>query len=202
MSTPPTAFDWSARYGERNTPWDLGAAHPELVARLSRGEWLPPRPGARALVPGCGYAHDALALARAGWAVTAIDVVGTLAEPVTARLAPFGSRFLVEDALAHRAGETYDLLFEHTFFCALDPAQRPAWGELARANVAGGGHLVVLLFPVGKPASEGGPPHGVERADYETALGRGWRPLEHGPCAHGAPQRTWRQEVAVYVREA
>ena len=51
-------IDWHKRYEERDTPWDLGSAHPDLAARIARGELRPARGRERALVPvsnlGCG----------------------------------------------------------------------------------------------------------------------------------------------------
>ncbi|MHC4822112.1 MAG: hypothetical protein ACYTDX_10385, partial [Planctomycetota bacterium] len=72
--------DWGARYESGETPWDKGAAHPELVRRLEI-DGLGCRTyghGARAFVPGCGRGWDAEALARAGWEVTGMDFVPEL----------------------------------------------------------------------------------------------------------------------------
>ena len=42
--------------------------------------------------------------------------------------------------------ETYDLLVEQTFFCALHPSQRQAYAHKAYELIKPGGHLVGLLF--------------------------------------------------------
>ena len=84
MAADPTgefgAADWAARYEEEHTPWDLGAPHPALAAELEKDLLGRRRCGhdARAFVPGCGRGHDALALAKAGWVVTAMDMVRDL----------------------------------------------------------------------------------------------------------------------------
>ena len=101
----PHLYDWAAHYAAANTPWDLGGPHPELSQRLSDGDLAPPRDGARALVPGCGHGHDALALARRGWVVTAVDLVPDLAETLGKELARRGGRFLRGDVLALVPGE-------------------------------------------------------------------------------------------------
>jgi 2-polyprenyl-3-methyl-5-hydroxy-6-metoxy-1,4-benzoquinol methylase len=74
--------DWGQRYRDENTPWDRGRAHPSLQARLDSGELAPPHENASCFVPGCGRGHDALGLARAGWKVTAMDMVSDLAGPL------------------------------------------------------------------------------------------------------------------------
>ena len=63
------AESWEQRYVEGSTGWDLGGPPPALVdllASLGGG----PR---RVLVPGCGNGHDAVAWAKAGHAVVAVD---------------------------------------------------------------------------------------------------------------------------------
>ncbi len=199
MSDDPTSVDWAAHYSEGTTPWDCGEAHPELAARLASGELLPPRPGARALVPGCGRGHDALALAMAGWCVTALDLVASLDAELGPRLAGHGGRFAAGDALAWE-GEQVDLLFDHTFFCAIDPLQRPGFGALAGRSVAPGGSVVSLLFPVGKSVQEGGPPHAMDLEAVGEALGSAFSCVEHAPVQHAVAERNYAQEWARFVR--
>lgn len=170
--------DWHQRYRDRHTPWDLGEAHPELVRRLAAGGLEPPRPGARALVPGCGRGWDAIALAEAGWAVAAVDLVEDLREGIGERLAGLGGRFLVADALETEWMEEaglepgcFELLFDHTFFCALPLERRPDFGLLARRALAPGSRLCSLVFPVGKPLEQGGPPYSMAPEDLERVLG-------------------------------
>jgi methyl halide transferase len=165
-----TPSDWKARYDNENTPWDRGIPHPELAERIARGELAPPFDGARALVPGAGRAHDALALAEAGWRVTAVDFVSELAEEVSAALAPLGGEFVACDALAFE-GEPYELVWEHTFLCAIHPEQRAAWGAMMRRNLAPNGRIAAIIFPANKPAENGGPPYGYGVEEMMAALG-------------------------------
>ncbi len=198
MSLEP--LDWAQRYQSGDTPWDLGAAHPELVARIAAGK-LAAMPGRRrALVGGAGRAHDALALARAGFEVTAIDLVDAGAGELAAQLASFGGSLRVEDALEHVAQAPYDLIFEHTFFCAIDPALRPRWGELVLRSLAMDGRLCALVFPVGKPVSEGGPPYGTTLADLVAALGGKFVVGVDEPVRHAVARRTWPERWAEFMR--
>lgn len=203
MVDGPTAFDWAARYADQNTPWDLGAPHPELVERLRSGAWTPETlGGVRALVPGCGRGHDAIALARAGWDVVAIDLVEAVASSLEPALENLGSRFLLGDALTHEEGQPFDLVFEHTFFCAIPRERRGDWGELVRRTLEVGGHVAVLLFPVDRPLDLGGPPHGVRLEDYAEALGEGFSCLEGGPSPNPVTRRNWDEGVALFRRDS
>jgi methyl halide transferase len=190
--------DWKARYAAAQTPWDLGGPHPELLARIASGAMKPPAPGARACVPGCGRGWDAVALAEAGWSVTAVDLVDTLAERLVPVLSGLGGRFVAGDALAFEDAP-FELLFDHTFFCALDPSQRPHWGEMATRLLAPGGRIAALVFPVGKPPEDGGPPFGMSAEALMGALGPGWQLTEDVPVSHPAG-RAWDERWAGAVR--
>lgn len=155
--------------------------------------------GRRALIPGCGLGHDAEALAQGGWAVTAVDYAAELEPLVRGRFGPLGCRFVAEDALTFDDDEPYDLLFDHTFFCAIHPEDRPAFGELARRVVRTGGRVCSIVFPAGKQLADGGPPWGFETADLATALGLQFEQIDDQPvslCGHPS----WDERWAVFVR--
>jgi SAM-dependent methyltransferase len=59
------SFEW--RYWRRQTPWDTNITPPEVTAFIEK------TPPGRALDLGCGTGTNAIALARHGWRVTAID---------------------------------------------------------------------------------------------------------------------------------
>lgn len=188
------SVDWAHRYESGDTPWDVGGPHPELSIRLQDGRLAPSTETCRALVVGAGLGHDALAFARRGWHVTAIDTVADLAARVGPLLERESGRYLVADALTFEDEDPFDLVWDHTFFCAIDPALRSTWGERARDLVAPSGVFVSLVFPVGKPEDEGGPPHGMTAEDVHGALGPLFRVTEHARVDRPVPRRTWREE--------
>jgi SAM-dependent methyltransferase len=192
---------WAERYATGDTPWDLGGPHPELARRLASGELDPARSvGRRALVAGCGRGYDAVALARAGWKVTAIDGVAELAPALAPLLRSLGGELLVADALAYTPEQPFDLVFDHTFFCAIDVAQRDAHGALTQRALRVGGLCAALVFPVGKPHSEGGPPFGFDARDFSRALGADFELLQDDPVTSSAPGRPWPERWALWRR--
>lgn len=195
----PGPVDWADCYRSGQTPWDLGGAHPELSRRLSGGSLAPPRDGARALVPGAGRGHDALALARRGWTVVALDLVGLVGEDLGAALARLGGRFVEGDALDFE-DEPFDLIWDHTFFCAIDPADRGPWGARAGELLLPGGLYAALVFPFGKPESEGGPPHGMSSADLLRVLGTRAEAIEDVEVQRKAPARRWAERFLLARR--
>ncbi len=186
------AAEWAESYRTGDTPWDLGAPHPELSRRLQGGALAPPQAGARALVPGVGRGHDALALARRGWAVVALDLVGSLGDELGAALAQSGGRFCVGDAMDFDDGP-FDLIWDHTFFCAINPSDRAAWGARAGDLLQPGGMYAALVFPFGKPMAEGGPPHGMDSAALRQALGARFEAEEDCSAQRKVRSRRWEE---------
>ena len=203
MEQPPdtTALDWKARYESGDTPWDVGGPHPEFVRRADL--LAPPRPGARALVPGCGRGHDALLLAQTGWNVTAVDLVASLADEVGPRLLAAGVDLCIRDALSLSPadlGGPVDLFLEHTFLCALPLHLRPAWGLLVDRVLGPGGRVAALVFPVDKPAAEGGPPFRLTPEDVALHLGPGFRLTFAAPAGSPLDRRNWAEHLCQFER--
>jgi hypothetical protein len=70
--------------------------------------------------------------------------------------------------------QTFDFIFDYTFFCALPPELREAWGKrTAELLTPKTGRLLTFMFPI-KPVPEGkelqGPPFPVQVTDYQQAL--------------------------------
>jgi SAM-dependent methyltransferase len=195
-----TREEWAERYREEDTPWNHGDPHPEVRRLLAAGEFPFPEDGRRALVPGCGPAHDACALARAGFTVTGIDYTREASDLGAAALAATGGSFLCEDALEHQPKEAYDLLFEHTFLCAIDPLERSKYGEMAARVLRQGGLLVAIVFPVDRPREEEGPPFTLTLEDLREVLGAAFELHSHSEIQARREGREWLEELAVFER--
>ncbi len=136
--------DWEARYTAGDTPWDKGTPHPALVDWLRRN----PLPG-RVLVPGCGAGHDVREISRN----PASEVVGFDIAPSAIHMAEKFPRvgreaFVLGDFLAGDARRhgPFDVLFEHTCFCAIPPSRRADYGREAAAALKAGGLLAGIFY--------------------------------------------------------
>lgn len=154
---------WAGRYQAGETRWDHGEASPGLVDFLATQSYQP----GTVVVPGCGRGHDARALAKAGFEVIGLDVVPQAveearrlakAEGITAIRFEQGDFFNLPTALRG----PYDWLFEHTFFCAIDPALRDRYVETAATLIKPGGRLLGVFFHI---QPETGPPFGTTREE-------------------------------------
>jgi SAM-dependent methyltransferase len=154
---------WAGRYQSGETRWDHGEASPGLVDFLNTQSYQP----GTVLVPGCGRGHDARALAKAGFDVTGLDVVPQAvgdarqlakAEGLQSIRFEQGDFFNLPQALRG----PYDWLFEHTFFCAIDPALRDRYVETVAGLLKPIGRLLGVFYHI---QPETGPPFGTTREE-------------------------------------
>ncbi len=152
------ALDWEARFAAGTTPWERGAVHPALAAWLAAGTLSP----GRILVPGAGRGAEPLALARAGFAVSVVDVAPRSVAFQREALAGTAAEVVEADLFAYAPAAPFDAIYDQTCLCALPPA---TWSRYA-ARLAGwlrpGGVLAVLFMQSGK--HDGPPFHCAEPA--------------------------------------
>jgi SAM-dependent methyltransferase len=185
--------EWEVHYQQGDTPWDKGGPSPGLVDLLA----TEPLTG-RVLVPGSGAGHDVRAIA----AQTSGEVLGLDIAPSAARLAQSypvvgHERYAVADLfnLPAELRGSFDLVWEHTCFCAIDPSMRPAYVEAVAGALKPGGRLVAIFYlDPGQPTPEDGPPFEVSIAELDRLflprfeLVREWLPEHAYPGREG---REW-----------
>jgi len=157
----PTRDFWDQRFAEGNTPWDRGAANPQLAVWLAVGELKP----CRILIPGCGAGHEVAVLAKAGFDVTALDYSPEAIARTRKRLDADGLKATVieADALAWKPDKPFDAIYEQTCLCALYPDQWRAYADQLHRWLKPSGKLFALFVQMLRPgAAEGkieGPPY-------------------------------------------
>ncbi len=164
----PAATDWELRWQTGQTGWDIGQASPPLCRYADQ---IPPeRRHLRVLIPGCGNAYEAAYLLDQGFSnITVVDIAPTAIRRLEQRLdASYPQwrtrlRALCTDFFA--LDETFDLILEQTFFCALDPALRPQYAQHMHRLLSPGGTLAGVLFD---RDFEGGPPFGGHADEYRA----------------------------------
>ncbi len=175
-------MDWQDRYLSRETPWDLRRITPPLEHLLRSGrlaDWGVPE-GARVLVPGCGRGHDLRAWRRAGFQVVGIDIVPEAVREARAllRLNGFedGVEVLCRDVLglgeSDEHSAAYDLVFDYTCLCALQPHLRGLYAAALARMVRPGGLWLGLVFPLAPAGYGERPPFRLTPADVEAVFGR------------------------------
>jgi SAM-dependent methyltransferase len=157
----PTRNFWDKRFAEGDTPWDRGAANPQLGIWLVTGALKP----CRILVPGCGSGHEVAVLAQAGFEVTALDYSPEAIARTRKLLDAEGLKASVVevDALAWQPEKPFDAIYEQTCLCALYPDQWRDYADQLHLWLKPGGKLFALFVQMLRPgAAEGaieGPPY-------------------------------------------
>ncbi len=153
--------DWEGRYQTNDMPWEKGEPSPGLVDFLAAH---PELPRGSVLVPGCGTGHDALAWARADFAVTGCDLAPSAVRLATERLAAAGlpGQILRGDFLADPPAQLFDWVFEHTLYCAIDPVQREDYRRAVTRWLKPGGHYLAVNYLI---PDKDGPPFGTTREE-------------------------------------
>lgn len=194
---PPV--DWKRAWKEGQTPWDAGSSPPALQDMLARERV----PSGRILVPGCGAGYDLAVLARADREVVGLD----LSEDARARFwdaqpsLPGTVRFEIADFFAYQPASKFDFVWDYTFFCALDPEQRGAWGDQMKMLVRPTGLLAMLLFPFEDPVSDReGPPWPVNTDMVRRLIGDAFEALEVRPVDRSHSGREGRERLALWRR--
>ncbi|PIM98237.1 Thiol S-methyltransferase [Handroanthus impetiginosus] len=159
---------WDKCWEEGFTPWDLGSPTPVLVHLNNKGSL----PKGRALVPGCGSGHDVVAIACAERYVVGLDIsdnaIKKAAELFSSTPKAEHFTFLKGDFFTWSSAQLFDLIFDYTFFCAIEPELRSQWARKISDLLKPDGELITLMFPIDD--HEGGPPYKVSTADYEEVL--------------------------------
>ncbi|MCX7978090.1 MAG: TPMT family class I SAM-dependent methyltransferase [Bdellovibrionaceae bacterium] len=188
---------WSDIWSRDSLPeWDIRGPTPALVEMLPRLK-LPPQ---RVLVPGCGGGHDAFLFAEAGHFVTALDISPLALERAQRNYGPHPRlRWLQGDILQldSRFNEGFDIIFEHTLFCAIDPTRREelirSWSRLLQPT----GHLMGVFFTMEKRE---GPPFGATEWEIRELLKSRFQFLFWARWRKSIPPRQGK-ELFVYARK-
>jgi hypothetical protein len=134
INSPPFWNEYYQKWENENVRpgWELGAPTASLQQALAQIKI----PKSRICVLGCGTGRDAAYLASQGHLVTAVDLSAVAIEKARAEHKKYENlKFIVADAFEFAAQrdpkDKFDIVYEHTFFCAIDPNRRneivPLW---------------------------------------------------------------------------
>lgn len=163
-------MSWEDAWSEGRTRWDAGESAPVLRKLVERDVL----PVGEALVPGCGSGYDVMTLARAGWSATGLDVAPTAAERFRRVREDAGvdeehAEIVIESFFEWDPPKRYDLIWDYTFLCAIEPETRGEWADRMANLLDPDGQLVTLIFPVDPSWDPDGPPYPMS-PELVTAL--------------------------------
>lgn len=187
---------WQGRYETQQTGWDMNGPHPALESVTSQLRINK----CRILNLGCGTGHDAEFLASKGHIVTGVDFSTSAIEQAQNR---YGNRenlkFVQADAfkLPEKFFNSFDLIFEHTFFCAIHPTKRNELVRIWKNCLVPGGHLLGILFTHHQTHQ---PPFGGTEWEYRERLKKYFQFL-YWTRLRGTSPRSLGSELVIYAQK-
>ncbi len=155
---------WQNRWGNDNTPWDIGVVSPPIqryIDQLSRKDM-------RILIPGAGRAHEAIYLHQKGFTqVYVCDWAEAAFDYLREQVPDFPTAHLLIADFFDLILEL-DLILEQTFFCAIDPGLRTRYAAKAAELLVANGRVAGLLFA--RPFPFAGPPFGGTEEEYREVF--------------------------------
>ncbi|MCB0366023.1 MAG: methyltransferase domain-containing protein [Bdellovibrionaceae bacterium] len=187
---------WTGKYNENFMPWDLEEPSPALVDALAQLKI----PKSRILVPGCGTGNDAAYLAKQGHLVTAFDISPNAIEIAKQRYGQIQQlEFLQADVfqLPDSYTSSFDIVFEHTCYCAVNPTRRNELMRVWKRVLIDGGHLLGVFFTMDRRS---GPPFGGSEWEIRQRLKKDFDFLYWTRWRRSVPGRQG-AEMILYARK-
>lgn len=188
---------WDARYERGETQWDVGSVSAPLKAYIDQL----PNKNISILIPGCGNAYEAQYLVSQGFTnITLVDISNTLVDELRREFNDTPAANLkIVCADFFELQDSYDLVFEQTFFCALDPGLRGAYADKMFKLLKNNGRLAGVLF---NRDFEGGPPFGGNKEEYLCLFGAKFSVRVMEQCYNSIPPRAGTELFFILEKDA
>jgi SAM-dependent methyltransferase len=151
---------WDNKYKSEQTGWDIGSISTPLKKyfdQLTNKEL-------KILIPGGGNSYEAEYLHKKGFKnVYVVDISATVLTNFQKRVPSFPNQCLINIDF-FELNDSFDLIIEQTFFCAINPDLRPKYASKMSELLLTNGKLVGLFFNI--PLFENNPPFGGTKKEY------------------------------------
>ncbi|WP_054851262.1 methyltransferase domain-containing protein [Olleya sp. ITB9] len=151
---------WDNRYQSDDIGWDLGEVSPPLKAYFDQLTNL----DLKILIPGGGNSYEAEYLYEKGFKnVYVVDLSKTALENFKKRVPSFPTSNLILNNFFD-LDQTFDLIIEQTFFCAINPSLRGDYAKKVSELLNINGKVAGLLFDAVLNTTH--PPFGGDKTEY------------------------------------
>lgn len=169
---------WNKRYLDNNTAWDIGTPTPIVINYLKKNKKI-----GKVCILGCGNGYDALEFSKYENDVYAVD----FADQALKNLKKLSNKNNLDINLVNQdifnLNKSYphffDLVFEYTCFCAIDPARRQEYFNVVHGILKNDGLLFAIFIPLDKDINRDGPPFGVNLEQIENMISGKFKILEN-----------------------
>lgn len=151
---------WNHKYISGEIDWDIGYVSTPLKEYIDQITDT----NIKILIPGGGNSYEAEYLFNKGFTnVYVVDISAIPLKNLAERVPAFPKENLLHSDF-FELDESFDLILEQTFFCALDPSHRKDYVSKMHKLLKPGGKLVGLLFNI--PLNNDKPPFGGNKEEY------------------------------------
>jgi thiopurine S-methyltransferase len=151
---------WDNKYKSEQTGWDIGSISTPLKKyfdQLTNNKL-------KILIPGGGNSYEAEYLHNLGFKnVYVVDISATALTNFQKRVPSFPNQRLINIDF-FELNDSFDLIIEQTFFCAINPDLRPKYASKMSELLLTNGKLVGLFFNI--PLFKDRPPFGGTKKEY------------------------------------
>ncbi len=174
---------WNHKYISGETGWDIGYVSTPLKEYIDQLTDM----DQKILIPGAGNAYEAEYLFKKGFKnVYVVDISSIALKNFAIRVLDFPSeQLLCKDFFD--LTDSFDLVIEQTFFCALDPALRTEYMRKMHQLLNPQGILVGLLFNI--PLNTDRPPFGGSKEEYIALFKETFNILKMEASYNSIPER-------------
>lgn len=191
-------MDWDLRYKDGDKPWDKGSATPVLAELLDQvPEYF--KPDSKTLVPGCGLGHDVSLLRKAGLDAYGLDISETALDAARKTYPELGDIWIADDLFKlTEKPSSYDLVWEHTCYCAIQPKQRQEYIESAHRILKSGAYFIGVFFLDTGKAPDEGPPFSTTKEAVITNFSPHFELVRESTPGKSYPGRENREWVSIW----
>lgn len=151
---------WNHKYISKETGWDIGCASAPLKNYINQLE----DKNIKILIPGGGNSYEAEYLHNRGFQnVFVVDISRVPLQNLQNRVPGFPKECLLHLDFFD-IEESFDLILEQTFFCAINPSLRSKYASKAHRLLTENGKLTGVLFDA--TLNTESPPFGGNKTEY------------------------------------
>ncbi len=195
MDSPINKDFWDSKYLNHETGWDLNQVSPPIKTYFEQIT----NKDLKILIPGGGNSHEAEYLFRQGFKnVTVVDISQQPLINLKKRLPQFpDSQLLHQDFF--QLNDSFDLVVEQTFFCALDPKLRQRYVDKMHEILAPKGKIIGLLFDA--PLNTEHPPFGGNKNEYTSLFSTKFEIKNMDPAYNSIAPRLGKEVFINFIKK-
>lgn len=185
---------WATRYKENRIKWDVG----EITTPIKEYIDQISDKSLKILIPGAGNSYEAEYLHLKGFIyVYVLDLALEPLQNLKKRVPSFPEIHLLQQDF-FELEESFDLIIEQTFFCALNINLRSNYAQKTSSLLKDNGKITGLFFNFKR--TKFGPPFGGNKEEYISLFKPYFKIIKLEDCYNSIPQRAGNELFFIFKK--